>query len=94
MSMKVKSKIVLLANLCATIPIIMILVFTFFKKDDASEKSKVALQELVDANLSQMAKDAYSLCNTSNGYIKRQLEKSIIVAEEIVNKRGGLKLSA
>ncbi len=93
MSLRVRSKIVLLANICITLPLAIIISIIFIEKNGAAEENLTIINEMTKDNLSQISKNVYAICNASNSVINSKLNSSIKLLEEKIAQKGGLNLS-
>lgn len=93
MKLKFKHKIIVLTTFAALLPIIVVLILTNLMggnvKGDVNEKFKN--QNLV--NLSQIAKDVYNLCESSNNLLLESVIHNLNVTREEVKRKGGIRLA-
>ncbi len=94
MSLRVRSKIVLLANICITLPLIIIISIIFVEKNITAEENLKIINEMTEDNLGQIAKNVYAMCDAANSVINSKLNSSIKLLEEKIDQKGGLKLGS
>lgn len=88
--LSLKRKIIGLAVVAAVLPVaVMMLLMVSFK----TSVSNLASKELGDAamaNMSQIARDVYGLCETSNDLMQRKINNGLNVARNILKQHGGI----
>jgi methyl-accepting chemotaxis protein WspA len=93
-NLTLKRKIIAVATLAAILPVMVILLLTVRFENVVSEKAVSELDVLARANITQISKDVYSLCETANTLIQRKVNHDLKVAQETVHKQGAVSLSA
>ncbi len=93
MSLRVRSKIALLANICITLPLIIIISIIYVEKNNAAEENLRLIDEMTTSSLTQLSKDVYAICDAANSVIQSKLNSSLKLLEEKIGQNGGLKLS-
>lgn len=94
MTLKLRQKIILLALVAGLLPVLVILLGSYRIK---TKMGVTLLEELTATNrttVSQVACDVYSLCETVNGMLQKDLEDHLALAEERIKHYGGLSLSS
>lgn len=93
MKLKFKHKIILLTTFAALLPIIVVLILTNLMggnvKDDVNEKFEN--QSIV--SISQIAKDVYNLCESSNNLLLENVIHNLNVTRDLVKRKGGIRLA-
>ncbi|MDD5168827.1 MAG: Cache 3/Cache 2 fusion domain-containing protein, partial [Syntrophales bacterium] len=93
MKVTLKRKIVVLGVLAATLPVVvMILLITQFQ-GQVSKAASRELNSMATMNLSQIARDVYGLCETSNDLIQQKMNHDLIVAHEVLKQHKSSELS-
>ncbi len=93
MSLRVRSKIALMANICITLPLIIIISIIYLEKNVAAEENLALVDEMTTSSLTQISKNVYSICEAANSVIQSKLNSSLKLLDEKIDQRGGLKLS-
>ncbi len=93
MSLRVRSKIALLANICITLPLIIIISIIYMEKNVAAEENLALVDEMTTSSLTQISKNVYAICEAANSVIQSKLNSSLKLLDEKIDQRGGLKLS-
>ncbi len=94
MQLKIRSKVVLLANLCITLPLIILISIIWVEKNTAAEENIKIVTEMTEKNLGQVAKDVYAICETSNSILQSKLNSTLELLNEQVDARGGLNINS
>jgi len=88
---KIKHKIIALSILAVLIPVLVNSIITVIQKMDIEKKVIKEVTELSNQNLGQVAEDVYHLCQTSYDLIQQQVKANLNIAENILNKNGGVQ---
>ena len=84
-------KIVSLALLAAAIPLPILWLLTSSGAREASREATAELDGLGRLNVHQVAVDAVRLCEAANGLMQPRLDRGLAVAQEILQKGGGIE---
>ncbi|MEE9912124.1 MAG: methyl-accepting chemotaxis protein [Deltaproteobacteria bacterium] len=91
MKMTLKRKIIGLAVLAAILPVVaMIILMGSFQSSVSSLASK-ELGDVAMANMAQIAKDVYGLCETSNDLIQKKINNGLNVARNVLRQHKGIE---
>ncbi len=93
MQLKIRSKIVLLANLCITLPLIILISIITIEKNSAEEENIKMVSEMTEQNLGQIAKNVYSICDASNSVLNSKLNSTLELLNQRIKAQGGLQLT-
>lgn len=93
MKISIRAKIIGIAVISTLVPIIALLVISFFKKEEAIKDSKIILENEAKANLASTAKDVYHILEVANNKIMNELESSVQLSEYLISQAGGVSLS-
>ncbi len=94
MQLKIRSKVVLLANLCITLPLIILISIIWVEKNSAAEENVKIITAMTEKNLGQVAKDVYAICEASNSVLQSKLRSTLTLLNEQIDSRGGLSTKA
>lgn len=94
MRLTLKRKITGLAILAAVLPVLIILILTFQFEGSVAEKAELELTALGKNNTSQISKDVYRLCETTNEFLMKKLGLSLKMASELIARHGSVQLSS
>ena len=86
-----KSKIIGLAVLSVLLPIVVIIALMFRFEDVVSHKATQELDQLATVNVGQIARDVYGICEISHDLIQQKIDHDLVVAREVLDKKGKLK---
>lgn len=93
MKLSIKYKIIGIAVLASFISILVLLILSFYKKEQALDEANIILDREAKFNLSNTAKDVYYMLEIANNKINKELESSIKLAEEMIGNSGGISIS-
>lgn len=93
MKLKFKHKIVVLITFAALLPIIVVLILTKFMGSGVKEEVNAEFKNQNLVNISQIAKDVYTLCETSNNLLLENVIHNLNVTREEIKRKGGVRLS-
>jgi methyl-accepting chemotaxis protein WspA len=92
--MTLKRKVIGLTVMAAILPVlVMIFLIAEFQRS-VSQITTKELSALAMANISQIGRDVYGLCETSNDLIQQKINHDLNVAREIVKQHKGLELAS
>ncbi len=91
MKMNLKRKIIGLAVLAAILPVVVMIVFMGSFQSSVSELASKELGDVAMANMAQIARDVYGLCETSNDLIQKKINNGLNVAGNILKQHKGIE---
>lgn len=94
LKLKFKHKIIAITTFAALLPIIVVLILTRLMGSNVTGEVNEKFQEQTLANISQIAKDVYNLCEMSNNLLLESVHHNLNVAREEIREQGGIKLSS
>ncbi|MDD4241468.1 MAG: methyl-accepting chemotaxis protein [Smithellaceae bacterium] len=86
-----KRKIIGLAVIAAVLPVIVMMILMGSFQSSVSRLTSKELGDVAMANMAQIAKDVYGLCETSNDLIQRKINNGLNVARNIVKLHKGIE---
>ncbi|MRR15922.1 MAG: methyl-accepting chemotaxis protein [Deltaproteobacteria bacterium] len=92
MKMTLKRKIIGLAVLAAILPVVVMIILMGSFQSSVSELASKELGDVAMANMAQIAKDVYGLCETSNDLIQKKINNGLNVAGNILKQHKGLDI--
>ena len=92
MKLKLKHKIMFITTLAGFLPFLVILVLTNLIGSKVNSDVDKEIRNLTVSNISQIAKDVYSLCETSNNLLLERVSHNLNVLREEISLSGGIKL--
>lgn len=94
MHMNFKQRIIGLAVVAALLPTLSILILTLVEEN----KTQAAIGQILDAsthkNISEVAQGVHSICMVANDLLQQQVDHSLNVARDVMNRRGGVSLTS
>ncbi len=87
-----KTKFIAVVSLAAILPALLTLSITRSMDAQMEEAMDEQMQTIARANITQIAKDVYGLCNTANDFLESEVKESAGLSKEYVNTLGGFKL--
>ena len=87
-----KRKILGLAVLAAVLPVIVMMILMGQFQSSVSEMATKQLSAMATANIAQIARDVYGLCETSNDLIQKKINNDLNVARDILKQHKGISL--
>ncbi|MFW6276614.1 MAG: Cache 3/Cache 2 fusion domain-containing protein, partial [Bacteroidota bacterium] len=93
MKLSVKHKIIGFAIGAAMLPVVLILLLTFFQKESTVENSKEILESEARSNISRIATDVHTMLEVANNKIMAKLESGLNIANHLIMQNGGINLS-
>ncbi len=92
MNLNLSRKITILAITAAFIPVLIVYFLTTAFEEKIAEKAKEELDKLAEANLGQIARDVYSMCNNTDILLDNKIVHDERVLEYFENIYGGYSL--
>ncbi len=86
-----KRKVMGLAVLSVVLPVIVILALMVKFEGTVSGKATTELDRLAKVNAGQIARDVYGICEVSHDLIQQKINHDLIIAREMLVKKGGIK---
>lgn len=86
-----KRKIIGLAVIAAVLPVVVMMILMGSFQSSVSRLTSKELGEVAMANMAQIAKDVYGLCETSNDLIQKKINNGLNVARNIVKLHKGIE---
>lgn len=90
MKLSLKGKITSIAIIFALLPVIVIAVLIVFQEKIMLVEAEHEIDNLAKANISQISKDVYNLCLSSDELLHERLSRAIHFAETTIKQKGGL----
>lgn len=94
LKLKFKHKIIAITTFAGLLPIIVVLILTRLMGSNVTGEVNEKFQEQTLINISQIAKDAYNLCEMSNNLLVESVQHNLNVARKEIREKGGVKLSS
>ncbi len=94
MKFTLKRKVIGLAVLASVLPVIVVLMLTSNFERTINEDTQSTISEMACTNISQIAKDVYALCKTTNDILQKNLDKNLVIARRLMKEKGGFQLSS
>ena len=94
LKLKFKHKIIAITTFAALLPIIVVLILTRLMGSNVTGEVNEKFQEQTLASISQIAKDAYNLCEMSNNLLIEKVHHNLNVVRKEIREQGGAKLSS
>jgi len=86
-----KRKIIGLAVLAAVLPVVVMMIFMGSFQSSVSRLASKELSDVAMANMTQIARDVYGLCETSNDLIQKKINNGLNVARNILKQHKGIE---
>ncbi len=83
MRFTVKRKIVALAAGAASLPLLVTLVYVMRLQTTVAAKAEQELKTMAKANIGQVARDVYSLCEMANALLQERMNRHLMAARQI-----------
>jgi hypothetical protein len=80
-----------LAGVAAALPVLVILALTVEFKRSVAARTEVELKAMGRANITQIARDVYNLCDTANELAQAKVNHNLDAATDLLKRRGGLR---
>jgi len=90
MKLTLKYKVIGLALSAALLPVIVMSLFICLEKTRIRTTIRERVQALIRDNTDQIARDVYTMCDSTNTLIQRQVDSDLGVARMILRQKGGL----
>jgi methyl-accepting chemotaxis protein WspA len=91
--MTLKRKIIGLAVLAAVLPVVVMMILMASFEASISKMTSQELNDVARANMAQIARDVYALCETSNNLIQKKINNGLNVAGSILKQYRGVEAS-
>lgn len=92
MKLMIRHKIIGLVFIAAVMPVLIVIILSVSKKNEAEEKLIEEIDILVKNNIQQIVEDVAGLCKTSNDLLKTKINAALSVVQDILNREGGVTL--
>ncbi|MEN6508254.1 MAG: methyl-accepting chemotaxis protein [Smithella sp.] len=89
--MTLKRKIIGLAVLAAVLPVVVMMILMASFEASISEMTSKELSDVARANMAQIARDVYALCETSNNLIQKKINNGLNIAGNILKQHKGIE---
>ncbi|RPJ57714.1 MAG: hypothetical protein EHM23_19615, partial [Acidobacteria bacterium] len=93
MKLNLKRKVLGLAFLAATLPILVMLFLTSQFEQTVAQQAEEELNQIVDQSLKQIAKDVYAMCETTHQLLLRKANQDLNIARMLLEDAGETELS-
>jgi methyl-accepting chemotaxis protein WspA len=93
MKLNLKRKVLGLAFLAATLPILVMLLLTSQFERTVAQQAEEELNQIADQSVKQIAKDVYAMCETSHELLLRKANVDLNIAQKLLQEAGGAQLS-
>jgi len=90
-TLTLKRKIIGLAILAAVLPVLVMMILMGSFQSSVSKLASKELSDVAMANMAQIAKDVYGLCETSNDLIQKKINNGLNVARNILKQHKGIE---
>ncbi|MFB3902231.1 MAG: methyl-accepting chemotaxis protein [Acidobacteriota bacterium] len=94
MKLNLKRKVLGLAFLAATLPVLVMLILTSQFEGTVAEQADQELSQIVDQSLKQIAKDVYAMCETTHQLLLRKANDDLTIARQRLQEAGVAELSS
>jgi len=91
-SMTLKAKLTAVVSAAAILPVLMAVSFTLSMDSEMEKAVAGEMDTITKANISQIARDAYILCRTTNHLLEDEVRESSRVVKAHIKNLGGLRL--
>jgi len=92
MRLKLRDRVIGLACVAALLPVLVVLAITVVQKNRVSERVASELDVLARANIAQISRDVYRLCQTTNELTLQQAGRGLAAGQEMLSQSGGAAL--
>ncbi len=86
-----KQKIIGLAVVAAVLPVLVMMILIGSFQYSVSELASKELSDVALANMAQIARDVYGLCETSNDLIQKKINNGLTVARNVLKQHKGIE---
>jgi len=90
--LSLKRKIIGLAVVAAVLPVVVMMILMGSFQSSVSKLASKELSDVAMANMAQIAKDVYGLCETANDLIQRKINNGLNVARNILKQHKGIEV--
>jgi methyl-accepting chemotaxis protein WspA len=87
-----KNKLLILITAVAVLPLMVTLGLTMQFRGAVAAKTNQELEAMVQANLSQTARDVYGLFETANDLVQARVNQNLTATRELLSRRGNVRL--
>jgi methyl-accepting chemotaxis protein WspA len=91
-SLTMKAKLIAVVSVAAVVPVVMAVVIAVVTDSRVERTMTEELENMISANLSQIARDIYGLARSTNYFLEDEVRESSMVAAEYVTTLGGFSL--
>jgi methyl-accepting chemotaxis protein len=85
-------KIIGLAVMAAVLPVVVMMILMGSFQSGVSRLASKELSDVAMANMDQIAKDVYGLCETSNDLIQKKINNDLNVARNVLKQHQGIEV--
>jgi methyl-accepting chemotaxis protein WspA len=93
MGLTFRRKIILLTVCAVIVPVLLIQILTYNMQIGIASAAEVELDKLSVMNIEQIAREAYSICETSNEMLSDKNKIALSLLKDKISNSGGLNLS-
>src|SRR5512146_2292057 len=93
MKLNLKRKVLGLAFLAATLPILVMLLLTFQFEETVAQEAVGELNQIADQSVKQFAKDVYVMCDAAHQLLLRNTNNDLTIAANLLKEMGPVELS-
>jgi methyl-accepting chemotaxis protein len=93
MKLNLKRKVLGLAFLAATLPILVMLFLTSQFERTVAQQAEDELNQVADQSVKQTARDVYAMCETTHQLLVRKASDDLTIARKLLQEAGGVQLS-
>lgn len=94
MKLMIKHKVIGLSILAALLPVLVIILLTFYQRGHVDEQVVKELDVLARENTAQISKDVWGMLNASNDMLLKNLDGNLKVARKLLNEMGTARLTS
>jgi len=91
LTLTLKRKIIGLAVLAAILPVVAMIILMGSFQSSVSVLASKELSDVAMANMAQIAKDVYGICETSNDLIQKKINNGLNVARNVLKQHKGIE---
>ncbi len=93
MKLNLKRKVLGLAFVAATLPILVMLLLTFQFEETVAREAVGELNQIADQSVKQFAKDVYVMCDAAHQMLLRNTQDDLTIAGNLLKETGPVELS-
>ncbi|MCP4723896.1 MAG: HAMP domain-containing protein [bacterium] len=94
MKLMIKHKVIGLALLAATLPVLVMSILTMIQKNDVNEQVVQEMDVLAQENITQVAKDVYGLLETANDLVQERVNNNLKVSRHLIKQLGDPRVTS